>query len=106
MDNHSIHRSDELEEMCEAAGVILLYLPPYSPDLNPIEQSFSQLKAWMRRNQRMADLLHGQFEIFIRMAIQRTMGRRGAWGHFRKCGYGVSTQYDSAGDSSDEVSEE
>jgi len=88
MDNHSIHRSDELTEMCEDAGVHILYLPPYSPDLNPIEQSFAQLKAWMRRNQRMADLLGRDFEAFIRMAIARTIGREGAWGHFRRCGYG------------------
>ena len=90
MDNHSIHHSDELTEMCEAAGVHLLYLPPYSPDLNPIEQSFSQLKKWMRRNQRMADLLGRDFESFIRMAIQRSIGEKGAWGHFRKCGYGAT----------------
>jgi transposase len=31
-------------------GGVLLYLPPYSPDYNPIEQSFSSLKAWLRRN--------------------------------------------------------
>jgi transposase len=104
MDNHSIHRSEELSEMCDLRGVILLYLPPYSPDLNPIEQSFGQLKSWMRRNQRMADLLNGHFETFIRMAIRRSMGDKGAWGHFRACGYGLTApqqEDDTAGSDSD-----
>jgi hypothetical protein len=35
--------------MCQQAGVYLLYLPPYSPHLNPIEQSFHLLKQWLRR---------------------------------------------------------
>ena len=41
MDNHLIHRSDELIAMCDTTGVYLIYLPLYSPDLNPIKQSFS-----------------------------------------------------------------
>jgi transposase len=36
--------------MCIEAGVKLVYLPPYSPDLNPIEEFFSELKAFIRRN--------------------------------------------------------
>jgi transposase len=36
--------------MCDAAGVVLAFLPPYSPDLNPIEEFFSELKAWIKRN--------------------------------------------------------
>lgn len=50
MDNHSIHKSDELREMVEAKGCRLVYLPCYSPDLNPIEEMFSYVKGWMRRN--------------------------------------------------------
>jgi hypothetical protein len=41
MDNHSIHHSEELLEICAAHGVVLLYLPAYSPDMNPIKQSFA-----------------------------------------------------------------
>jgi hypothetical protein len=39
----------QVTEMCEMARVYLLYLPPYSPHLNPIEQSFHLLKQWLRR---------------------------------------------------------
>jgi len=41
--------------MCEDAGVKLAFLPPYSPDLNPIEETFAQLKAWIKKNKRMAE---------------------------------------------------
>ena len=45
MDNVSVHKVDGIEEAIEARGAILFYLPAYSPDLNPIEQLFSKLKA-------------------------------------------------------------
>lgn len=50
MDNASFHHSDKIKNMCFEAGVKLLYLPPYSPDLNPIEEFFSELKAHIKRN--------------------------------------------------------
>lgn len=50
MDNASIHRSDKAAQMCAAAGVKLLHLPPYSPDFNPIKEFFAELKAFIRRN--------------------------------------------------------
>jgi hypothetical protein len=105
MDNHSIHRSDELTQMCEEAGVILKYLPPYSPDFNPIEQSFGQMKAWMRKHQRLATLLHGDFETFIRQAIKRVGRGKTAEGHFRACGYTMPVN-NTAGSDSDYSTED
>ena len=49
MDNLSSHKVDGIRELIEAAGAKLLYLPPYSPDLNPIEQVFAKLKQALRR---------------------------------------------------------
>ncbi len=49
MDNLSSHKVAGVREAIEACGASLLYLPPYSPDLNPIEQSFSKLKALIRK---------------------------------------------------------
>ena len=49
MDNVSIHKVAGVREAIEARGAILFYLPPYSPDLNPIEQFFSKLKAILRK---------------------------------------------------------
>lgn len=49
MDNLSSHKSATVRTMIEAAGASLLYLPPYSPDFNPIENAFSKLKALLRK---------------------------------------------------------
>ncbi|KIJ46833.1 hypothetical protein M422DRAFT_226531 [Sphaerobolus stellatus SS14] len=50
MDNCSIHHLEDVETLCNNKGVALYYLPAYSPDLNPIEESFSFVKAHLRRN--------------------------------------------------------
>ena len=49
MDNLAAHKVAGVREAIGAAGASLLYLPPYSPDLNPIEQFFAKLKALLRR---------------------------------------------------------
>jgi transposase len=49
MDNVSVHKVDGIEEAIEARGAIPIYLPAYSPDLNPIEQLFAKLKALLRK---------------------------------------------------------
>jgi len=48
LDNCSIHHVDEVKKVFEDAGILLLFLPPYSPDLNPIEQMFSSVKYYLR----------------------------------------------------------
>lgn len=50
MDNASSHHNEELVAMCYEADALLAYLPPYSPDLNSIETSFSILKHWICRH--------------------------------------------------------
>ena len=49
MDNLSSHKGPAVRRMIEAAGAELRYLPPYSPDLNPIENAFAKLKALLRK---------------------------------------------------------
>ncbi len=49
MDNLPVHKVAGVAEAIEAVGATLLYLPPYSPDLNPIELAFSKLKAHLRK---------------------------------------------------------
>jgi transposase len=51
MDNAPVHHGGWVAEICEAAEVLLIYLPPYSPDLNPIEKVFSVLKSQLRQHQ-------------------------------------------------------
>ena len=49
MDNLAAHKVDGVRQAIEARGATLLYLPPYSPDFNPIENAFAKLKAHVRR---------------------------------------------------------
>src|SRR4028119_1785787 len=51
MDNLSSHKGPKVRALIEAAGASLVYLPPYSPDLNPIEMAFAKLKALLRKAQ-------------------------------------------------------
>jgi hypothetical protein len=50
MDNACIHHGDEILELADQYGVRIEYLPPYSPDQNPIEEAFSQIKSFIWRN--------------------------------------------------------
>ena len=47
MDNNSTHLDEVIASAIEAEGHIIRFLPPYSPDFNPIELAFSVLKAWL-----------------------------------------------------------
>src|SRR3712207_6911932 len=49
MDNLSSHKGGRIKELIEERGCKLVYLPPYSPDLNPIEEAFAKLKALLRK---------------------------------------------------------
>ena len=49
MDQLSSHKVDGVVELIEAKDAFVLYLPPYSPDLNPIESMWSKIKAYIRK---------------------------------------------------------
>src|SRR5690606_2790809 len=49
LDNVGFHKSQKAEQLVKAKGAWFLFLPPYSPDLNPIEMAFSKLKALLRK---------------------------------------------------------
>lgn len=88
MDNASFHHSDRIKELCSEAGVKLLYLPPYSPDLNPIEEFFSELKSYIKRNWKLyEDEPELSFDTF-RQACVDTVGAKkaSAEAHFRHSG--------------------
>jgi len=49
IDNLGAHQSPKIRQTIKVEGATLLYLPPYSPDLNPIEMAFAKLKALLRK---------------------------------------------------------
>jgi transposase len=91
MDNASFHHTDRVTQMCNDAGVRLVYLPPYSPDLNPIEEFFAELKAFIKRNWQVYEENPSQgFDCFLEWCID-VVGEReqSAKGHFRHAGITV-----------------
>ena len=94
MDNASFHRCTRMKQMCVEANVGLLYLPPYSPDFNPIEEFFAELKAFIKQNWRIyeANIEQG-FATFLVGCIEVVGKRRdSARGHFRHAGVTVETR--------------
>ncbi|CRG92909.1 hypothetical protein PISL3812_09987 [Talaromyces islandicus] len=91
MDNASFHHSDRINEMCLRKGVKLVYLPPYSPDLNPIEEFFAELKAFIRRNWQLYEEDPDQgFDNFLEWCVDSVgMREQSAKGHFRNAGLKV-----------------
>lgn len=71
-----------LEKMCQDAGVVLAFLPPYSPDYNPIEEAFAELKAWMRKNYMLQEH-YAEFDGFLETAVRHMANKAG--NHFRSC---------------------
>lgn len=85
MDNLNVHKMDRVRELIEAAQARLLYLPPYSPDLNPIEQAWSKFKQFLRSAKaRTAEAL----DQAVSAALETiTADNAKAW--FHHCGYGI-----------------
>ena len=83
VDNLSAHKGDRIRALVEGRGCQLMYLPAYSPDLNPIEEAFAKVKGILRKA-----------EARSREALIEVMGRaldaitsRDARGFFEHCGY-------------------
>ena len=55
MDNASIHHIGELVELLSGVGVLVKFLPPYSPDINPIEEVFAEVKHYLQANNQTFD---------------------------------------------------
>lgn len=103
LDNCSIHHDEEIRELIvEQCGTYqsfyeipamnikpteaqLIYLPPYSPDFNPIEEAFSAIKAWLKRNE---GLMTGTEQIpwLVHQAASSITAEE-ALGWFGDCGY-------------------
>lgn len=86
MDNLLVHKTPGVREAIEGAGARLEYLPPYSPDLNPIEMPFSKLKAWLRKlARRSVTTLSRAIGEFV-PTVTKTQARN----YFRHAGYGAT----------------
>jgi len=88
MDNLSAHKGARIRELIERVGCELLYLPPYSPDLNPIEEAFSKIKGLLRKAEaRSRDALIEA----IGKALEATTSQE-VRSFFEHCGYQIVGQ--------------
>jgi transposase len=88
MDNLSAHKGERVKELIEGAGCELLYLPPYSPDLNPIEECFSKIKSLLckaeaRTRELLLEAMGGAISSITERDVQ---------GFFEHCGYRLLVQ--------------
>ncbi len=88
MDNLSAHKGPRVRQLIEERGCELLYLPPYSPDLNPIEEAFAKIKGLLR-----------EVGARTREALLEAIGRaleavttKNAWGFYEHRGYRATAQ--------------
>jgi hypothetical protein len=91
MDNATIHYSDRVKQLCKEAGVKQIFLAPYSPDTDPIEEFFAEVKEYIKiRWEEHVDLIGRDFRAYI-MACLGVVGARraSAEGHFRKAGLSI-----------------
>jgi transposase len=88
MDNLTAHKGERVRELIEERGCELLYLPPYSPDLNPIEEAFSKVKRILRK----AESRTREALIEAIGAAISAVKAKDARGFFEHCGYGMVVQ--------------
>lgn len=94
--NASIHRTPEVEQACASAGVKLVYLSPYAPDKNPIEEAFAKMKAFAKRHwyvyEENPDL---SSEGLLKWCVDEVGSRKSsASGHFRHAGMTIEEEED------------
>jgi transposase len=83
LDNLSSHKRARVRELIEGAGCAVLFLPPYSPDLNPIELAFAKLKALLRKAGRRT--VEGLWELLGQ--VLDAFSPEECRNYFRHCGY-------------------
>lgn len=86
LDNSKIHMYEELADAVHSCGALLLYLPPYCPQFNPIQVMFGQLKRWLARHANLE--FHHAPELVLEVAMRACMAQDAAGVKiFRHCGY-------------------
>ena len=88
MDNAKIHMYEKLESAIHQTGALLLFLPPYAPQLNPIEACFGCLKAWIQKHANLTFPLYP--ELVLEVAMRKCLrpdNSSGPVGEYSHCGY-------------------
>jgi hypothetical protein len=87
MDNCRIHKSRFLARILRDMGMRVLFLPPYSPDYNPIEEAFSAYKSWIRRQGNMVRCYPGNPKTILMRGLFESVAVEDIRGFYKHCGY-------------------
>jgi transposase len=88
MDNLGAHKDVRVRALIEAANASIAYLPPYSPDLNPIELAWTKVKRWLRTARRRSrDAIDDALDKIMHLITESD-----AMGWFKHCGYKVQSE--------------
>ena len=87
MDNAKIHMFKELEDAVHQCGARIVFLPPHSPELNPIEVCFGQLKRWIQKHANLVFPLHPEMVLEVAMPACTKDIDHGTLGLYGHCGY-------------------
>ena len=76
LDNASIHHTDRVAKLIQSAGAIMHFIPPYSPDLNPIEECFSKVKAYLKEHDKEHSVIIEEFvlQAFCKITVSDCEG--------------------------------
>jgi transposase len=87
LDNLSVHKNVGVRDALQAQGISLLFLPPYSPDFNPIEKAFSKLKSLLRKKELRTV---PELQEYLRTALDG-LSPQECQNYFASCGYLIAT---------------
>lgn len=85
MDNCSIHHVTEIQQLFDQVGILVVFLPPYSPEYNPIEETFSYVKYYLKQHDEFLQHI-SNLEAIVKAAFESiTPAHCNAW--IDHCGY-------------------
>lgn len=87
MDNCSIHHVGPVQELLQDAGILVIFLPPYSPDLNPIEETFSSVKYYLKNHDEILQSVTDSDAITIVQAAFQNITKEQCISWITDCGY-------------------
>ena len=79
MDNCSVHHVNEVREVLQQAGILVLFLPPYSPDLNPLEEAFSYIKQYLCKHDELLQAIRDPTDVIMQAFQSITAKHCNSW---------------------------
>ena len=79
MDSCSVHHVNEVREVLRQAGILVLFLPPFSPDLNPLEEAFSYIKQYLRKHDELLQAIRDLTDVIMQAFQSITARHCNSW---------------------------